>query len=260
MALSHSGEAAPGGQGRRPGVLVAGPSPLEERSRRRMSRTRRALYATAAPISLGLVRALWSTYRLQVVGGEAVDRLVAAGRPMILTLWHGSVFVASRYLRHLARAGVRVTYLVSPSVDGELGTMVLERLGCDVVRGSATRSGVKAIRGLYKAMRAYGASPVVLPDGPLGPRHHCKPGSLLLGRMSKAPVVPMAVAARPAWHAPTWDRALVPLPFATVRLVIGEPYELPPDLDEAGLSDERVRLEALLGELEARAEEMARSR
>jgi len=223
-----------------------------------MSRSRRVAYAAAAPLALALIRGLWSTYRLQIEGGEAVDRLVAEGRPMILTLWHGSIFVASRYLQRLARAGVRVTYLVSPSVDGELGTRVLERLGCDVVRGSATRSGVKAIRGLYKAMRAYSASPVVLPDGPLGPRHHCKPGSLLLGRMSRAPIVPMAVAAGAAWHAPTWDRALVPLPCTTVCLVIGDPFELPADLDEEALSTERLRLETLLGKLEQRAAQLAR--
>jgi lysophospholipid acyltransferase (LPLAT)-like uncharacterized protein len=209
-------------------------------------------------MAVALIRVLWATYRFKVLGSEAVEKLASQDQPMILTLWHGSIFVTGRYLDQLSRSGVRVTYLISPSVDGELGVRLVNRIDGHVVRGSATRSGVKAMRGLYKAIRSHRASPVVLPDGPQGPRHSCKPGSLLLAQMSGAPVVPIAAASRPAWRAPTWDRLLVPPPFSRVVLVIGEPFEVPSGLDPETLEAERERLERLLVDLDQKAARQVR--
>jgi lysophospholipid acyltransferase (LPLAT)-like uncharacterized protein len=214
-----------------------------------MTLLRRLVYAVAAPIILALIRLLWSTYRFRLVGDDKANRLVEQGSPLILTFWHDSVFILSWYLRHLTRSGVRVTYLVSPSMDGELGVRLLSLMRSHAIRGSATRSGVKAMRDLYRAIVRHNASPVILPDGPQGPRHHCKPGSLLLAQLSGAPVLPMATNAGRSWHLPTWDRLQLPLPFSRVTVAVGEPFTLAPGLDAESLEEERQKLEQLLGEL-----------
>lgn len=237
-----------------PGPLVAGPKPMEERSSRRMSLARRTIYAIVAPVAVAMIRLLWATYRVEVRGDDQARRRIEAGEPLILTLWHEGIFLAARYFRHLGALGARVTYLVSPSVDGELGTRVLRIMGSHVVRGSATRSGVKSMRHMYRAMVRDNASPVILPDGPQGPRHFCKPGSLLLAQMSGKPVLAMAVAAGWSWRLPTWDRLLLPLPFSRVRILVGEPYSVTSGLTEEQLEAERVRLEHLLGDLGRQAE------
>jgi lysophospholipid acyltransferase (LPLAT)-like uncharacterized protein len=236
--------------------LSGGPSPREHRSHRRLSVTRRAAYAVAAPAIVGLLRLLWGTYRFTVVGDEGTRALAAEGSPLILTLWHDSVFVCAWYLKLLGEIGVRPTYLVSPSMDGELAVRLLARIDGHVVRGSATRSGVKAMHGLYRAMVRDKASPVILPDGPQGPRHSCKPGSLLLGQLSGAPIQPMACAASRSWHLRTWDRQLVPGPFSRVAIVLGEPYRLGSRLSDSELDEERAALEKRLLDLTAAAEEL----
>jgi lysophospholipid acyltransferase (LPLAT)-like uncharacterized protein len=214
-----------------------------------MTLVRRLVYTIVAPVILVLIRTLWSTYRFKLVGDDKANRLIERGSPLILTFWHDSVFIIGWYLRHLTRSGVRVTYLVSPSMDGELGVRLLNLMRSHAVRGSATRSGVKAMRDLYRAIVRHNASPVILPDGPQGPRHHCKPGSLLLAQLSGAPVLPMAATGGRTWRLPTWDRLQMPLPFSRVTVAVGEPFTLAPGLDAESLEEERKKLELLLGEL-----------
>jgi lysophospholipid acyltransferase (LPLAT)-like uncharacterized protein len=240
-----------------PGPLVGGPHPLKVRSRRRTTRLRRAINRTVAPLVVALIKLAWASYRFQVHDEEPVRRLLGEGRPLILTFWHDSIFAMGWYLQRLGGLGARVTYLVSPSRDGDLAVQVLSVMGAGAVRGSATRSGVKAMHGLYRAIVREHGSPVVLPDGPHGPRHHCKPGSLLLAQMSGAQVLPMACAASRSWRLRTWDRLLVPLPFARVAVTLGEPYSVPKGIASEELERQRLELEARLQELAAEARRRA---
>jgi hypothetical protein len=195
---------------------------------------------------------MWGSFRITV---EGEDIFAGQDRPCVVTLWHDSLFVVTPYLARMARgATLRPTYLVSPSRDGDLGVALLDRLGVRTVRGSATRSGVSALHGLYRAMVREGASPVVLPDGPQGPPHHCKAGPVLLGQLAGAPVVPVACAARPRWRLGTWDRQLVPWPFARVAIVVGVPRPVPRELSPEQLEQERGALEASLEEMVGQAE------
>ncbi len=237
----------------RPGVFVGGPNPLEERSRRRRGRLRSLLTALLAPVAVVLIRAWWLTYRFRVEGDETVRDLAREGRPLILTCWHEGIFVLAWYLQRIGRAGAKVTYLISPSRDGDLAARMVGVLGGRSVRGSATRSGVKAMRGLYRSIVTHGASPVVLPDGPTGPRRVCKPGSVMLAQLSGAHIVPIGCDASPGWRLRTWDRMLLPPPFAKVRIVVGSPYTLPKALAGEALERERVTLEGRLDALGDRA-------
>ncbi len=240
-----------------PGPLVGGPSPRPPRSQRRMSPARRLAYGLAAPLLVAALRWLWASCRWAVRGEERLRELGAGGSPCVLTLWHDQVLLGARVFSSLAGDGVRATYLVSPSVDGELGALMLERVRAGVVRGSATRSGVKALHGLYRAMERQGAWPVILPDGPKGPRHESKLGSLLLGQLSGRPVVPLACAARRSWQLPSWDRTIVPRPWTRVAAVVGEPFTVAPGLDPRGLELARLALEQQLEALGAEAARLA---
>lgn len=221
-----------------------------------MTPLRRLAYAAGAPLVVGLLRVMWWTYRFQLVDDRPVRDLVAAGKPLILTFWHESVFALGWYLGQLSRLGARVTYLVSPSVDGDFGVRMLDILGSESVRGSATRSGVKAMRGLYRAIARSNGSPVVLPDGPSGPRRDCKPGSILLAQMSGAHIVPMACGSRWALRLRTWDRLHIPLPFSRVTIVIGEPYTISKDVENGDLESHRLGLQSRLDDLERRVAEL----
>ncbi len=218
-------------------------------SKRRMTPLRRLLYMITAPIIVGLIRLMWWTYRFEIRGDDELRELAARGKPMVLAFWHGDLFMMPWYLSRLTELGVRVTYLVSPSMDGEYAVKLLNVIGGRTVRGSATRSGTKAIRGLYRVIVKEHGSPVVAADGPKGPRHRCKKGAVVLGQLTDARIVPLAAAPRRAFRLRTWDHLPVPLPFTRVALEVGEAIEVPKDLTEEEVEVHRMRLEAEINEL-----------
>jgi len=214
------------------------------RSGRRMTRTRRALYAVAAPLGAALIRAFWRTCRVTRIEGE--EHLVAAlarAPSLIPCYWHQHQLYCGKYLVEQRARGLAPGWLISPSVDGELGAMLVRRFGGAVIRGSSTHTGARALRDYYLALTRDNLSPVITPDGPRGPRFRFKPGALLLSQMSQRPILPMAYAASRAWLV-KWDRFVIPVPFlARIAIAIGPPRYAPRVTDAATLA-------ALQGEME----------
>jgi lysophospholipid acyltransferase (LPLAT)-like uncharacterized protein len=216
-------------------------------SGRRMSRRRRLLYAIAAPALVGIVRLWWRSCRIVAVVGEQHLTAVLERTPSFLPCyWHQHHLFMARYLLQAQRRfGIRIGFLVSPSVDGELGAMIIRRAGAQVIRGSSSHTGALAMKDYFLALTREQISPVINPDGPRGPRFKFKPGALLLAQMSGRPILPMAYAASRAWlfH---WDRFVLPWPFARIVVAIGAPREVPRGLDAAALAALQVEMEGAL--------------
>ena len=217
---------------------------------------RRMLFAVAVPVASVLMQLGWATFRLEIHGDEKVRELLAARKPVVFAFWHEGLLIITRYVARLLDEGFNITFLISPSVDGELGVQLLARWGSTAVRGSARRSGAGALRGLNRAIRQNKASPCVTLDGSKGPRRYCKPGAIMVARMAGVPIVPLAVAARRGWRARSWDRHLVPKPAARVVVVVGEPYTVPKHMDAEALEACRIDLEARVNALVENAEAM----
>ena len=133
------------------------------------------------------------------------------------------------------RPPLKVGWLISPSVDGEIGAMMVRRLGGQVIRGSSTSTGARALRDYYEALVKEGVSPVITPDGPRGPRFEFKPGAILLAQMSGRPILPMAYAASRAWLI-KWDKFVLPVPFSRIVIAIGAPRYVPRVTDAASIA------------------------
>ncbi|HEV2227671.1 MAG TPA: lysophospholipid acyltransferase family protein [Steroidobacteraceae bacterium] len=214
------------------------------RSSRRMTPLRRALYAVAAPLGVALIRAWWRTCRVvRVEGEEHLAAALARAPSLIPCYWHQHQLFCGKFLIEQRARGLTPGWLISPSVDGELGAMMVRRFGGAVIRGSSTHTGARALRDYYQALTRDAVSPVITPDGPRGPRFRFKPGALLLAQMSQRPILPMAYAASRAWLV-KWDRFVIPVPFlARIAIAIGAPRYVPRVTDAAGL-------ERLQGEME----------
>jgi lysophospholipid acyltransferase (LPLAT)-like uncharacterized protein len=215
------------------------------RSARRMGRARSALYALATPLLLTLVRLWWRSCRVvAVVGEQHLDAVLERAPSFLPCYWHQHQLFCARYLlqAHQQRR-LRVGFLVSPSVDGELAAMVIRRVGGVVIRGSSSHTGAQALKGYFEALMRDQVSPVINPDGPRGPRFKFKPGAVLLAQLSGRPMLPMAYAASRAWliH---WDRFVLPMPGCRIAIAIGSPRAVPRVLDAAAL-------EGITGDMEA---------
>jgi lysophospholipid acyltransferase (LPLAT)-like uncharacterized protein len=202
----------------------------------------------AVLVTHAIVWALAATWRFQVTAGQdVVDDLRKRPRPVLVCAWHESLYPACAWLLRgpLGRA-LRLGLLVSHSRDGELVSRLLGLWGAHVVRGSSSLGGRAGLQALYRAVRRDGVSPLALPDGPRGPARRSKPGALVLAISARVPVVPLAFRVDRAWRLRSWDRILMPKPFARIGVLVGRPREVPDLLDPAHEAHEVRLLDARL--------------
>jgi lysophospholipid acyltransferase (LPLAT)-like uncharacterized protein len=193
-----------------------------------------------------VLRLLASTWRIRFVHDEAVRGLRARGVPFIFVLWHGELLP----LLYVHR-GRGIAALISEHADGELIARVVERLGYRTVRGSTSRGAARALIGLERAARD-GCTLAITPDGPRGPALSFAPGAMIVAQRSGLPLVAVSVHASRAWRLRSWDRFMIPKPFARLQVAYSEPLYVPAtSTREAAAGSEQGR--ALLELSESRA-------
>jgi lysophospholipid acyltransferase (LPLAT)-like uncharacterized protein len=225
------------------------------RSSRRMTPTRRLLYRVGLPLALGLVRFFWFSYRVKrILGDEQMDAALRASGPVIPSMWHQHILLGAWYLLRKRPLGLRLGFLISPSVDGEVGAMIARRLGGFVIRGSTTYTGARALRDFYMAVAKEKVSPLVTPDGPTGPRYIAKSGAIMIAQLAGKPIVPIAYAASRVFKFRAWDRFILPWPFARIVLAVGEPIHVPKVISPAELEALQQMLQVVLKQLFERAQ------
>jgi len=219
------------------------------RSGRRMTPARRLLYRMAVPLGYGIIRLWWRTARVVgVLGVEHLEAALKRAPSLVPCYWHQHQLFCARYLLEQRAKGLTVGWLISPSVDGEIGAMMVRRLGATVIRGSSTHTGARALRDYYEVLIKDGVSPIITPDGPRGPRFKFKMGAILLAQMSARPMLPMAYAVSRAWLV-KWDKFVIPMPFSRVAIAIGPPRYVPRITAAAGVESLQAEMERELERL-----------
>lgn len=166
------------------------------------------------PAALG-VYLYQRSWRLRISAAERA-LLASSDRPLIIVTTHNRSFVITEVLRR-HRDLSRLATLISPSRAAAWEAAYFRRLGFAVIRGSSTRGGLAALREMLRAFRQ-GYDLGLSPDGPTGPCYAFKPGVAALARHTGAPVLLVTVNARWAVRLRTWDRHLIPGPFARLEV------------------------------------------
>ena len=161
-----------------------------------------------------------------------------SGRKTVFVAWHETLMLSVFTHRDLD-----LTAMVSRHSDGEYLVRVASGMGFGSARGSTTRGGITAMRGMLDSARA-GHGLAVTPDGPKGPRRVVQQGVVQLAGALDWPIVPVSYAVRGARRLQSWDRFCVPRPFTRVAWRHGAPVRCPADPDEA-------TVKALCGEVTA---------
>lgn len=190
----------------------------------------------------GFLQMLSRTWRIRVVNGEYIRDLRRAGRPFIFALWHGQLLPL---LWHHREEGVLI--LVSEHRDGELVARAARSLGYGLIRGSSTHGGGRALISLVRELQS-GHEVAITPDGPRGPARTFAPGALVAAQRSESFILPIAASADRAWRLRSWDRFMIPKPFARVTVAYGAPTKVLATTSRAA-AEEGARFERLLNEV-----------
>lgn len=192
-----------------------------------------------AAIAGPLVSILARTWRIEFAGSYQDWRSLADGhKPYVLLAWHEAMLPL---LWHHRKRGM--TIVVSEARDGRYLAAYARRLGFREARGSSSRGGVRAMLGAVKALQG-GGSAAFTPDGPRGPRREFKGGGVLAAQRGEAPIVSVHAHSRNAWRLKSWDRMLIPKPFARVRIAYAEVFAVAqgPEALEGGEARARTSL------------------
>ena len=196
------------------------------------------------PLAALLIKALMLSCRVAKVAGmekvrEAISR---SGGGAVYATWHQRM---SYHFHHFGSH--HVTVMISQSKDGEYAVRIASWLGFKNVRGSSTRGGSKALRDLVQRIRE-GEIGGMLADGPQGPARVAKMGSVIMARDAEVPLVPVLWGADRCWIFNSWDRYLVPKPFARVVIYYAEPIRVPRSAEGEALEEYRRLFEERLNE------------
>ncbi|HWV57152.1 MAG TPA: lysophospholipid acyltransferase family protein [Longimicrobiales bacterium] len=190
-----------------------------------------------------LLDALLATVRFEIVGELDFRRRALVGEPCIFVLWHGRLLPLT-YLHR--RQGIAT--LISPSADGEYIARVVRGWGYETARGSSSREGAAGLRQLLRWARD-GRPLAITPDGPRGPARKMKPGAIIAAQRTGLPLVPVTAGTDRGWWVASWDRFLVPRPFARVRVAYGSPVCVDRRATESELEECALEVEATLNRL-----------
>ena len=208
-----------------------------------MSIGRRLMYFLLTPLLRVPLALLWYSYRIEkILGEEIAEQIVADKTVSIPCYWHQQHLLCANIIRRWINKGFDASIVISASVDGEIPARIAGAWGANIIRGSANQTGALVMRDMYGALKG-GSSIITTPDGPKGPIFEFKAGNILIARISGAPLVPLACAADRSWRLSSWDKMLVPKPFARVVIAVGQPHFVPRNTSVDGLERHRVEMQ-----------------
>ncbi|MGB5754066.1 MAG: lysophospholipid acyltransferase family protein [Thermoanaerobaculia bacterium] len=167
------------------------------------------------------------------------------GHKVILAFWHNRQIGLIRVADELRPVKV----LISRHGDGEIIARIVARFGIGSVRGSSTRGGKAAVRQLVSASRQ--SHLAITPDGPVGPRYHAKQGVALVAALTGLPVTWISWSTDRAWRFKSWDRFILPKPFARIRYRVEGTVEIDRNAGAEEIEAGRLEIESRLNALTA---------
>ena len=224
---------------------------------RPLKRLIRSEAARAAACLVGslYIRLVRYTGRWRISGEDIPESFRRAGKPFILSFWHGRLLM----MPYCWRNTQLVNMLISDHRDGRLISGTVRYFDIESVVGSTRRGGAQATRYLIRLLRGGGIVGIT-PDGPAGPRMRVGEGTIALARLSGAPVIPATFAASRRRVLASWDRFVLALPFSRGVFLWGDPIEVPRGADRQMLEARRLELEQAMNALCERADELVGQR
>jgi lysophospholipid acyltransferase (LPLAT)-like uncharacterized protein len=155
----------------------------------------------------------YKTWRIHI-DEESREILDTSTPPRILATWHNRSFASPAVVARLTDPS-KVACLISPSKMAAWEVALFKFLDYKVVRGSTTRRSVQAGIELLRALRE-GNDVGISPDGPSGPLYSFQSGTAAIAKKASVPMLFFGMNCKSAIRLNTWDRHLIPLPFARI--------------------------------------------
>ncbi len=173
-------------------------------------------------ILYGVLRALFSTYRLRVIYASGVQQPLT-NQEGVFYFWHQHILSGMFFFHALKSQGACI---VSPSGDGKIAGYLCQKLGFTVLYGSSFKSPITLLRGAFSALQG-NRRLCMVGDGSRGPAFKLQPGVSYLAEKTDLPIIFVdCQPARAITFTKSWDQFKLPLPFTTITITVNTPQHV----------------------------------
>lgn len=185
------------------------------------------------------VRFFHFTYRYQYIGEENLEiaKSKSPYKSFVISVWHQTMFSTLT-----SNIGKKYALIVSRSKDGNFIANACKSFGHVPARGSSSKGGKEALLEIIHLMKT-GLPAAMAVDGPRGPFHQVKPGIIEMARLTNSAIIPWSSFPSRAWcFHKSWDKFLLPKPFAKIVIVYGEPIFISKEITREKFDSELIRI------------------
>jgi lysophospholipid acyltransferase (LPLAT)-like uncharacterized protein len=194
------------------------------------------------------LRLLSATWRVEIVGLQQLDAMLDLNERILLTFWHGKYLPLFTLLR-----GRKALVFTTDSLRGRVIREICLHFGytCSLLPRYKERE-IYTLDFMQAELTSQNIA-VLAVDGPLGPFHVVKPGVIKLASTLEFILVPMSTASRHKHiMARRWDHLELPVLFTQVTVFIGEPLQVPVNLNQKDIPIWEDKLREALEVLDSR--------
>lgn len=222
-------------------------SPYRPPLKKRLLKSVFVMWAASIVASL-MIRVIYLTSRVHKTIAPAALAYTEGGQQGIFCFWHGRMI-----LQPFVKPPRPMRVLMSGHSDGKIIGILMRCFNIAHITGSRTRGGGKALRDMLQVIEA-GANITITPDGPRGPLQQAAPGAAYLASRTGLPLIPLSFSSSRHKRLKSWDRFMLPLPFAQICFVVNEPIHVPADATADHLAEMTRQLEMSLNDANAAAD------
>ena len=210
-------------------------------------------WTTGTVISLMLLGWM-SLWRRNAEALKRMDAMAETGKPILIVLWHGKYFPLLSMVR-----GRDIAIVTNASFRGHVVARVCRFFGYSPINIPVSGRANK-LEFIKRAIKDGTRMVVIVPDGPLGPRHVVKTGAIRLAAEAGFDILPLSVASTPKIILDKrWDKYEIPKPFARVAIEVGERLEIPADISGTTMETLQETVAKAILATDAKAEETLES-
>jgi hypothetical protein len=163
--------------------------------------------------------------RWEIEGQVNISKAMVSKRPLLWLFWHEQLSIYVTYLVRFVGGEKFTIVTLGGDPRGNVLSTFAVTLGATpygvAMQGNPMAAGRSVLR-IIEAMKG-GKDSFLAPDGPDGPAFTPKAGASFLARKAEAAVIPVGGFTKAGYALRRWDNYLVPLPFARLHMVFGEP-------------------------------------
>ncbi|WP_186645122.1 lysophospholipid acyltransferase family protein [Fluviispira vulneris] len=200
---------------------------------------------------------LLKTVRIRLVGFENIQAVWRKGKNAVFCCPHNSILACFIGVDQQERP--KVSLIASLSKDGELVAKLLLKRRYEMIRGSSSRGGRKALLEMQRAGES-GVSLGIAFDGPKGPPLIPKRGIVGCARVVNGPLFLIHAHSKSgrlfgfprAIRVNSWDKMLIPVPFCEIEVF----FEKLPEQEEMHIQVEEEYEKFILNYVQKRSFEV----